>query len=108
MKLKLMIALVVLALVFGMTFTACDDGEASDIKYTIKDDGTVTTTIHDAGLIGTYDQSPKKSDGSANPNFGKYSSADDTTDKGFAWNNPSNPDDGYHFDKPVGWGGTGF
>ena len=32
MKIKLMIALVVLALVFGMSFIACDDGELSTIK----------------------------------------------------------------------------
>ena len=59
MKLKVMIALVILALVFGMTFTACDDGEAPEIKYTYKPGTTtVTTTIYDAGLIGTYDENP--------------------------------------------------
>jgi hypothetical protein len=76
MKLKLMIALVIMALVFGMTFTACDDGDAPEIKYTYKDvSGTSvkTTTIYDDEFLRVdYDQNPKKGDGSANPDFGKY------------------------------------
>ena len=36
MKLKLTIALVVLALVFGMVLAACDDGEVQTIKETTK------------------------------------------------------------------------
>jgi hypothetical protein len=85
MKLKLMIALVILALVFGMVLTACDDGEAPEIKDSVKYVGTTrieTTTIYDADLLGTYDKVDKLPDGSANPNFGKYSDSDDTTTKG--------------------------
>jgi len=72
MKLKVMIALVILALVFGMTFTACDDGEAPEIKYTYKPGTTtVTTTIYDAGLIGTYDENP------TSDTFGKVTYTDE-------------------------------
>jgi len=46
MKNKLMIALAVLALVFGLVFTACDDGEIAKIK---KGDNE---TIYDAWLLG--------------------------------------------------------
>jgi len=53
MKIKLMIALVVMALVFGMTFTACDDGEAITMKQ-----GT-NETIIDIGLLGGVDANGK-------------------------------------------------
>jgi len=45
MKLKLIIALVILALVFGMTFTACDDGTPPVIQ---EGEGQ---TIHDIKLL---------------------------------------------------------
>jgi hypothetical protein len=47
MKLKLMIALVVLALVFGMSFTACDDGDLPKITQ-----GT-NESILDITLLGS-------------------------------------------------------
>jgi lipopolysaccharide export LptBFGC system permease protein LptF len=46
MKIKLMIALVILALVFGMVLIACDDGELPKIK-----EGT-NETIIDIYLLG--------------------------------------------------------
>jgi hypothetical protein len=52
MKLKLMIALVVLALVFGMVLIACDDGAYQTI--TVKDDGT--ETVYDMTLIPYLDK----------------------------------------------------
>jgi len=107
MKLKLMIALVIMALVFGMTFTACDDGDAPDIKYTYKEvSGTSvkTDTIYDATLLGaTYDENPKKADGTANPDFGKYTPpGGDTTEVGKTPNDPSDLSKGYHWEVP-GW-----
>jgi len=83
MKLKLMIALVILALVFGMTFTACDDGEAPEIKEATKD-GTKTETIYDISLLGTYDDDTKSD------NYGKYKSFEPDTTK-----NRENPNGGY-------------
>jgi len=53
MKLKLMIALVILALVVGMSFIACDDGDLPVIKNNSKTDGTYTETIYDILLLGT-------------------------------------------------------
>jgi len=80
MKLKLMIALVVLALVFGMTFTACDDGDAPEIQDSYKNGaGTTkinTDRIYDLELLNSnYIDNPKVTD------FGKYNPpAGDTTD----------------------------
>jgi hypothetical protein len=48
MKIKLMIALVILALAFGMVLIACDDGEMPQIKSTNND------SILDASYIGTF------------------------------------------------------
>jgi len=48
MKSKLMIALVVLALVFGMVLTACDDGAA------LKIDDSGDKTIVDKYFLGTF------------------------------------------------------
>jgi hypothetical protein len=53
MKLKLMIALVILALVVGMSFIACDDGDLPVIKNNSKDDGSYTETIYDITLLGS-------------------------------------------------------
>lgn len=59
MKLRLMIALVILALVFGMTFIACDDGELPTIKKGEKeiiwDVEFIATGVNDKGEL----QGPK-------------------------------------------------
>jgi len=47
MKLRLMIALAIIALVLGMAITACDNGDLPKIKP-----GT-TETIYDINFIGT-------------------------------------------------------
>jgi hypothetical protein len=47
MKIKLMIALVILALVFGTVLVACDNGELPIIKYGDKEE------IKDIQLLGT-------------------------------------------------------
>jgi hypothetical protein len=49
MKGKLMIALVILALVFGMVLVACDDGELPKIKEGDHE------TIFDIGYLGDID-----------------------------------------------------
>jgi len=60
MKIKLMIALVVLALVFGMALTACDDGETPTMKP-----GT-GETIYDINLLGTGVDTDGKLQGAKN------------------------------------------
>ena len=56
MKIKLIIALVVLALVFGISFTACDDGELEKItsgeKETILDKQYVPYLDKDGKIAG--------------------------------------------------------
>jgi len=79
MKIKLMIALVILALVFGMSFTACDDGASPAIKEGDKE------TIHDIKLLkATVDEN------------GNITAAGNTTDSGRIWYNKNDeplPDD---------------
>jgi len=53
MKIKLMIALVVMALVFGMSLTACDSGDSPIIK------ANTGETIYDASLLGGVDANGK-------------------------------------------------
>jgi len=72
MKLKLTIALVILALVLGMVLAACDDGELPTIKDTIK-----TVKVNGADVDVTTDEILDKAyvpyfDGNAkDPNVGK-------------------------------------
>jgi len=54
MKIKLIIALVVLALVFGMSFIACDDGELQVIKVGEKE------TIVDLQYVPYLDKDNKE------------------------------------------------
>jgi hypothetical protein len=56
MKIKLMIALAILALVFGMSFTACDDGDLPKITQ-----GT-NETILDIQYLGSINTSDKHKD----------------------------------------------
>jgi len=89
MKLKLMIALVIMALVFGMVLIACDDGDAPDIKEATKDVSGAkvkTETIYDINLLGTYDDDP------TSPNYGKYTAPKaDTTENAKKLDNDGNP-----------------
>jgi len=49
MKLRLMIALAIIALVLGMALAACDDGDLPVIKDTTKNQ------VKDAGILGSVD-----------------------------------------------------
>jgi len=57
MKLKLMITLVILALVFGMVLTACDDGEMLKIKEDA-DTATQKNTVYDKFFLGNEGAAP--------------------------------------------------
>jgi len=66
MKLKLTIALVILALVFGMVLAACDDGDVQTITETkkkVKIDGVETETktdvVVDTTLVPYFDGNAK-------------------------------------------------
>jgi hypothetical protein len=62
MKLKLTIALVILALVFGMVLAACDDGDVPTITQTQKDVGGtkhITDKDLDTALIPYLDGNAK-------------------------------------------------
>jgi hypothetical protein len=86
MKGKIMVALVILALVFGMVLTACDDGELPKIKQGDNE------TIGDITLLGDLTTDPDTNQPAYINKDGKLLKAkDDTSKAGYVLNEDGEP-----------------